>query len=127
MNLLLLPDGRLRAGWRVVLAIGIAVIANSAAGFVAAAVAGSRYLVFDLVYRPLTMLLLVAGFSVLMIVADRVSEDVLSARELEISVMGDLWHLHPRLGKEELFYWAGQLLAEPETQKQFQIANHDIQ
>lgn len=32
-------------------------------------------------------------------------EDVVDARELNLSIVGDLWHLHPRLQKESLAYW----------------------
>jgi membrane protease YdiL (CAAX protease family) len=76
------PDGRLRALWRFVAAVAIVFLANYIA-----ALAGSwagRGRRFELVYRPLTMLLLIAGFSALLKFLDRVPEHPLPAMGLRL-------------------------------------------
>jgi membrane protease YdiL (CAAX protease family) len=82
VNLFFRPDGILRAGWRVLLGILIAIAANMLAASVAAPLRDTGWLNFDLVYRPLTLVLLIAGFSFLEIFADRTSESPLAAQGL---------------------------------------------
>lgn len=74
--------GRLRAGWRFLLGVIVAILANILAGDVAEAVVGNRLRLLDLVYRPLTAVLLLAGFSLLLVLADRVHGNPLAAMGL---------------------------------------------
>jgi uncharacterized protein len=71
--------GRLRAGWRFLLGVIVAIAANMIAMDVAEATVGYRPRLLDAVYRPLTTLLLLAGFSLLLIFADRVRTNPLAA------------------------------------------------
>jgi hypothetical protein len=77
-----LPDGRLRAGWRALLGIIVVVLANIIAGVIAAVLVGRHGPAFDLVYRPLVMVLLIAGFSLLLLYVDRVRQGPLAAQGL---------------------------------------------
>jgi membrane protease YdiL (CAAX protease family) len=81
VNVLFRTDGILRAGWRVLLGILVAIVANMLAASLAA---GQRRgeLSFDLVYRPLAMVLLIAGFSLLERFADQVNGSPLAAQGL---------------------------------------------
>jgi membrane protease YdiL (CAAX protease family) len=62
MNVFLLEDGRLRAGWRFAVAIVAVLIANIAAGSLAATVADKHVHVEDAIYRPLLALFLFGCF-----------------------------------------------------------------
>jgi CAAX protease family protein len=87
MNLLFEADGRLRAIWRFALAVVISIAANFlAAGL--AQVFGRSERRFDLVYRPALMLFLLAGFSLLLLVVDRIEGSPLDAMGLR---RGGLW------------------------------------
>jgi membrane protease YdiL (CAAX protease family) len=68
-------DGRLRLGWRIGLAFIVALWLNQAAmGVASALTANERYL--DLIYRPLAAVLLIVGFSILLLFADRVGRPI---------------------------------------------------
>ncbi len=82
MNPFLRADGRVRVGWRVLLGILVAIAANMVAASLAAPGPGAGAVRFDLVYRPLAMLLLIGGFSLLEIFADQVEESPLAAQGL---------------------------------------------
>src|SRR6266545_1292111 len=74
MNLFFAPDGRLRAIWRFVIGVLVIVAANVLAGAFASAFGAGR--LFDLVYRPLLMALLFAGFVLLLIFLDRAESPI---------------------------------------------------
>ena len=82
MNPFFRPDGRLRAGWRVLLGILVAIAANMLAVTLASSVRMGGQFGFDLVYRPLAMALLIAGFSLLEVFADQTEENPLAAQGL---------------------------------------------
>src|SRR5262249_7585771 len=83
MNLFYLPDDRLRPGWRVLLGVLVAIAANWVAAVVASAfMGGGGTIRFELVYRPLTMVLLIAGYSLLLAVTDQVDSHLLAAQGL---------------------------------------------
>ncbi len=72
MNVLTGEDGRLRAIWRCVLSFTFAFfIANNLAGGLALHVGWLGSLGFELVYRPIWLGLLLAGFSLFVILLDR--------------------------------------------------------
>lgn len=71
--------GRLRAGWRFLLGVVVAILANMIAMDVAQSLVGRRLRLLDAIYRPLTTLLLLAGFSLLLLFADRVRGNPLTA------------------------------------------------
>jgi membrane protease YdiL (CAAX protease family) len=75
-------DSRLRPTWRFVLGVVVAVVANYIAVGVAVAIAHGRERLLEAVYRPLTMLLLLAGFALLLVTVDRVCEGVMRAMGL---------------------------------------------
>jgi len=75
-------QGRLRVGWRFLLGLLLAFLANVAALDIAGAIAGGRPRLLDAIYRPLTMLLLLAGFSLLLRLADRLRGNPLAAMGL---------------------------------------------
>lgn len=82
MNVFTAPDGRLRSVWRFVLAVVVTYFANVvAAGFAASA---GRGRLFELSYRSLALVLVLAGYSLLLIVADRVEGNPLSAMGLSL-------------------------------------------
>ncbi len=74
------PDGRLRSVWRFVLSVVVVVAANVAAGIVASAFGRGR--VFELVYRPLSLVFVVAGFCLLLKLADGVEGNPVPAMGL---------------------------------------------
>ena len=79
MNPWFSDDRRLRPIWRFLLGVVVAVVANFIAIVVATSIAHGRERLLEAVYRPLTMLLLLAGFALLLITADRVCEGVMPA------------------------------------------------
>lgn len=79
MNPWFSDDGRLRAGWRFLLGAVVAFVANYIAIGVAVSLAHGGESVLESVYRPLTMLLLLAGFGLLLVTADQVHENILLA------------------------------------------------
>jgi membrane protease YdiL (CAAX protease family) len=81
VNPFFLADGRLRVGWRVLLGILLAIAANVLAASLAA-FRRSGELGFDLIYRPLAMVLLIGGFSLLEIFADQTEGSPLAAQGL---------------------------------------------
>lgn len=68
----LAPDGRLRSGWRFVLAILVFILANIAGATLASAVAQPRSQTFEIFFRSLSLLLLVAGYWWMSVRLDRV-------------------------------------------------------
>ena len=72
-------DGRLRSGWRFLLGALVAFVANFIAIGVATSLAHGRGRMLEAVYRPLTMLLLLAGFALLLMTTDQVHEYILRA------------------------------------------------
>jgi uncharacterized protein len=75
-------DGRLRAGWRFLLGAVVVFVANYIAIGVATSIAHGRVRLLEAVYRPLTMLLLLAGFGLLLVTVDRVHEGIMRAMGL---------------------------------------------
>jgi membrane protease YdiL (CAAX protease family) len=82
LNIFYLSDGRLRAGWRVLLGVVVAVAAHSLAATVAGAARGGTPFASDLVYRPLLVVFLLAGFSMLLLLADGVKSNPVAAQGL---------------------------------------------
>lgn len=99
-TIIFLHDGRLRAGWRVFLGVAVAMAANWLAAIIARLVtAGHSLLVFDLVYRPLAMALLIGGFCLLLVLADGITENLLAAQGLgSQSAGGKRWWQDALLG-----------------------------
>jgi len=82
VNLFTANDGRIRSLWRFVLAVFVTYFANVvAAGFAASAGYGRR---FEFIYRVLALVLVLVGYSVLLVIADRVEENPLSAMGLSL-------------------------------------------
>ncbi len=75
-------DGRLRAAWRFLLGVVVAILATYAAIGVAVAVARDHERLLEAIYRPATFLFLLAGFALLLVSADQVHEGVLRAMGL---------------------------------------------
>ncbi|HVZ61221.1 MAG TPA: hypothetical protein VG892_10600, partial [Terriglobales bacterium] len=99
-TIIFLHDGRLRAGWRVFLGVAVAMSANWLAAIIARLVtAGHSLLVFDLVYRPLAMALLIGGFCLLLVLADGLNENLLAVQGLgSRSAGGKRWWQDAVLG-----------------------------
>jgi len=79
VNLWLSDDGRLRLAWRIVLGFIVALLALEIAGILADVLMRHHQRWSDVVYRPLLMVLLLGGFSLLLIVADGVRGSPLAA------------------------------------------------
>jgi len=77
----LAPDGRWRAIWRFTLAVIIYLLANRGAGWVARF--ASTPVMFEALYRPVLAALLLAGFTLLLFVFDRVRTRPLAAQGLD--------------------------------------------
>lgn len=75
-------DDRLKVGWRFLLGVVVVFAANVIAFEVAAAIGGRSYRLVDVVYRPFTMVLLIVGFSFLLVTADEIQERPLAAMGL---------------------------------------------
>jgi membrane protease YdiL (CAAX protease family) len=82
VDLLFADDGRLRAVWRFLLGVLAAFLANFLAVGIAESVAHDRLRLLDAIYRPTTLLFLLAGFALLLISADQVHEGLLRAMGL---------------------------------------------
>ncbi len=82
MNLWLDNQGRVRPGWRFLLGVVVAVIANYIAIGVAGPLAHGKTRLLEALYRPLTLLLLLGGYALLLISADQVHERLFSAMGL---------------------------------------------
>lgn len=70
-------QGRLRPGWRFLLGVVVAVVANFIAIGVAGPLSHGQARLLEALYRPLTMLLLLGGFALLLMSADQVYERLL--------------------------------------------------
>jgi membrane protease YdiL (CAAX protease family) len=75
-------QGRLRPGWCFLLGIIVALIANYIAIGVAGPLSHRSTKLLELIYRPLTTVLLLAGYALLLMSADRVHERLLAAMGL---------------------------------------------
>jgi CAAX protease family protein len=75
-------DSRLRAVWRFLFGVAVAILANVAAGFFASALGRGR--VFELFYRPLALVFVLAGFAVLLKLVDDVEGKALAAMGLSL-------------------------------------------
>lgn len=75
-------DNRLRSGWRFVLSVILYFFLNSFALDLANSLAGSSDRKFELFYRPILMILLIGGFSILLKALDRVEGNPLPAMGL---------------------------------------------
>jgi CAAX protease family protein len=82
MDLFWGEDGRLRSGWRFGLSVFFFLVVNSFAADIANAWAGPSDRKFELLYRPLLMVFLIAAFSVLVKTLDRVDGNPLPAMGL---------------------------------------------
>ena len=76
MNVFLLDDGRLRAGWRFAFAVGVVIAINFVAGTLAATFGDAHPHLEDLIYRPLLMLLLLLSFVVMAKLFDQPETDL---------------------------------------------------
>jgi membrane protease YdiL (CAAX protease family) len=74
-------DGKLRLGWRIVLAVLLSITVNILALWIGTA-AGRSDRSVDAVYRPTAMLLLLAVYTALLLFADRIHTNPLSAMGL---------------------------------------------
>jgi membrane protease YdiL (CAAX protease family) len=75
-------QGRVRAVWRFLLGVVVAVVANFIAIGVAGPLSRGQARLLEALYRPLTMLLLLCGYALLLMSADRVDEGLFSAMGL---------------------------------------------
>ncbi len=75
-------QGRLRSGWRFLLGALAAVIANYIAIAMAWPLSHGQARLLESIYRPLTMLLLMGGYALLLLSADQVEERLLLAMGL---------------------------------------------
>jgi uncharacterized protein len=82
MDLFWGEDGRLRSGWRFGLSVFFFLAVDSFAADIANAWAGPSDRKFELLYRPLLMVFLVAAFSVLLKTLDRIDGNPLPAMGL---------------------------------------------
>jgi hypothetical protein len=82
MDLFWGEDGRLRSGWRFGLSVFFFLVVNNFAVDIANAWAGPSDRKFELLYRPLLMVFLLAAFSVLLKTLDRVDGNPLPAMGL---------------------------------------------
>jgi len=82
MDLFWADDGRLRAGWRFLLSVLLFVFVNAFAGDIANSWAGPSDGKFELLFRPLFLILLLIVFSALLKIFDRVERNPLSAMGL---------------------------------------------
>lgn len=82
MNFFAANDGRLRSVWRFVLAVFVTYIANVMAAGLAASAGRGR--LFEMVYRTLALVFVLAGYSFLLVIADRVEENPLAAMGLAL-------------------------------------------
>ena len=82
MSLWLDNQGRVRPGWRFLLGAVVAVIANFIAIGVAGPLSHSQTRLLEALYRPLTMVLLLGGYALLLMSADQVHERLFSAMGL---------------------------------------------
>jgi membrane protease YdiL (CAAX protease family) len=73
---------RVRSGWRFLLGVVVAVIANYIAIGVAGPLAHGKARLLESLYRPLTMVLLLGGYALLLLSADQVHERLFSAMGL---------------------------------------------
>lgn len=80
MNILVAADGRARAIWRFVLALLVIFFSNTLAAGIASLVGCGRR--FELAYRPLALVLAVAGFALLLFIADHIEARPLAAMGL---------------------------------------------
>ncbi|MFB3918052.1 MAG: lysostaphin resistance A-like protein [Terriglobales bacterium] len=81
MDILFDHTGRLRSIWRFLAGVIVCIVANFIAGGIAQTVASTPRRL-DIVYRPTLMLLLLAGFSFLLMALDRVERNPLAAMGL---------------------------------------------
>jgi uncharacterized protein len=82
MDLFWADDGRLRAGWRFLLAVLLFVFVNAFTGDLANSWAGPSDRKFELLFRPLFLVLLLVMFSALLKIFDRVEGNPLVAMGL---------------------------------------------
>ena len=82
MSLFYQPGGRMRVGWRFLLGVVVVLIANGIAIEVALVLGGRHDRLVEAIYRPLTMVLLMAGFSFLLLTGDEIDERPLAAMGL---------------------------------------------
>ena len=79
------PDGRLQPIWAFVLSALLSVVAFLVAGYTAAAIAGDHVLRFEIVFRPLLAVVLLAIFSWLLAVGNHVEDHRIAAQGLPLS------------------------------------------
>ena len=82
MSLFYSADGRVRVGWRFLISVVVVLLANGIAIEVALALAGRHDRIVEAIYRPLTMILLLAGFRFLLITADHIEAEPRTAMGL---------------------------------------------
>jgi uncharacterized protein len=82
MNVITASDGRLRSGWRFVLAALLAYLANVLAASFAASAGSGR--LFELIYRWLALLFVLGAFSLLLVTVDRIDSKPLAAMGLAL-------------------------------------------
>ena len=78
-------EGRLRPVWAFVVSAAFACAAFLVVGYLAAAVAGDHVLWFEVIFRPLLAIALLAGFSWLLTVANHVESHRIAAQGLPLS------------------------------------------
>ncbi|MCU1307085.1 MAG: Abortive infection protein [Acidobacteriaceae bacterium] len=82
MNLFISPDGRLRNGWRFLIAAFAFIVTEMLAGRFAATFVHSYSLRFEALFRPMHLTLLLIAFSLMVKFLDRVHENPLAAQGL---------------------------------------------
>jgi membrane protease YdiL (CAAX protease family) len=83
MNPFISADGRLRNGWRFLIAVAVFIFTEPLAQRIAFWTTHSQGMAFEAVYRPAHLLLLLLAYSVMVRLFDRVSKGVLAAQGLD--------------------------------------------
>jgi len=78
-------EGRLRPAWAFVLSATLSCAAFVATGYLAAALAGDHILRFEAIFRPLLALVLLAGYSWLLTVANHIESQRIAAQGLPLT------------------------------------------
>src|SRR5207302_1734562 len=77
------PEGRLRNGWRFLIAVALFIFTEPLAQRYTSAITHTQGMTFEAVYRPLHLLLVLIAYSGMVLLFDRVPKDALAAQGLD--------------------------------------------
>jgi membrane protease YdiL (CAAX protease family) len=86
LNPFVSPDGRLRNGWRFLIAVFIFIVSEILAAQIAVAISHSHEMKFEAWFRPIHVTFLLIAFSLMVKYVDRMRENPLAAQGLGTSV-----------------------------------------